>query len=1040
MTLPGFALANRHTVWAVTITALIFGSLAYVTLPIQLFPETAPPLVNVLTPYPGAAATDVADLVSDLVETEAASLENVYRVTSTSQDGLSLVQVEFTYDTDVDLAAVDVQNAISRIRSALPPSIGEPQVLKFSTSNRPVLTVGLIGADLVAVRRMADDVLQQEIQRVPGVAIVDVFGGYRPEVSVLLDRDRLETHHLPLAAVAQAIRDHNVSLPAGRIRSADRQYTFRVDEEARTPGQIARIPVTTPSGTRVVVGDVGEVRAGSSEDDSRFRVNGRAAIAMQIFRQDDANTVDVVQRAREQFGRIAERHPEIEIVEAEESATFTQQVVDNMLSSVWQALLLASVVIFLFLGSLRRGLVVAISMPMSFVLTFAVMKVLGFQLDLVTLTAIILAVGMVVDASVVVLENITRRFREGGVSAEAAALEGAAEVQFAVIAGNATTLVVLIPLLFLYGFVGKVFGPLAGTLMIAFLSSLVVALGLVPILSAMASRDGGRLEQLAQWLSRPWEWAMEVVRGVYLWLLLGALRARWAVFVLTGALLVAGLMLLRYQGMELLPIMDSGSSFVTVETPSGSSLEETERVMAEVEAAILMEPEVVRISNQMGFEPGMHSFGGGVQGPTRGHISLTLTPRDQRDETIWQIQDRLRERLARVPGIQTLVLREAGNTAKATTASSITVSVRGPDPLILDRLGDEVLQQVRTVRGIRNPYRTWRLDQRSVQLTIDPERTRELGLSPAAAARQLGQALDGTPAGVYRGELGEDTPIRVRYAKAYRVHEADALAVRALTTGDNRAVPFSAFAEAREIRVQGLVTRENLEPTLQILALHQDRALSFVTKDVEQAVARIAAPQGYTVSLEGENRDMTESRKELAGALGMAVVAIYLLLVAQFRSFIHPVTVLMSVPLSLIGVSVALWLGGKPVSMPVMVGLVLLVGIVVNNAIILIDFIRQRREGGMDRRQAIIGSVETRFRPIMMTSFSTIIGMVPLALEWALGAERFSPLAIAVIGGMTASTFLTLVVIPVLYDAFDELGAKLVRVGKRRDPGTGGAF
>jgi multidrug efflux pump subunit AcrB len=1027
MTFPEFALSNRYTVWAAAITALIFGTLAYFTLPIQLFPETAPPLVNILTPYPGAAAEDVADLVSDPIETEAASLESVYRVTSTSQDGLSLVKVEFTYDTDVDLAAVDVQNAISRIRSALPSSIGEPQVLKFSTSNRPVLTVGLIGPDLVAVRRLADDVLTQEIQRVPGVAIVDVFGGYQPEVSVLLDRDRLEAHRLRLAAVSDAIRSHNVSLPAGQIRSAGRQYTFRVDEEARTVEQIAGIPVTTLSGSRVLVGDIGEVSTGSSEDYSRFRVNGRAAIAVQIFRQDDANTVDVVQRARARLGKIAERHPEIEIVEAEESATFTQQVVGNMLSSVWQALLLASVVIFLFLGSLRRGLVVAISMPMSFVLTFAVMNILGIQLDLVTLTAIILAVGMVVDASVVVLENITRRFREGGISADAAALEGASEVQFAVIAGNATTLVVLIPLLFLYGFIGKVFGPLAGTLMIAFLSSLVVALGLVPILTALASREGGRLERLAQRLSRPWEQAMEFVRRAYLSLLRHALNTRWAVFGISGILFVAGLMLLRYQGMELLPIMDSGSSFVTVETPSGSSLDETERVMQEVEAAILKEPEVLRISNQMGFEPGMHSFGGGgVQGPTQGYISLTLTPRDQREESIWDIQDRLRERLARVPGIQTLVIRESGNTSKATTASSITVSVRGPDPLVLDRLGDEVLRQVRTVRGIRNPYRTWRLDQRSVQLAIDQDRTRDLGLTPAAAARELVQALDGTPAGVYRGGLGEDTPIRVRYAKGYRRQEADALAARVLAAGNGRAVPYSAFSQAREIRVQGLVTRENLEPTLQILALHQDRALSFVTQDVEQAVAGIMTPQGYTIALEGENRDMTESRNELVGALAIAVVAIYLLLVAQFRSFIHPVTVLMSVPLSLIGVSVALWVAGKPVSMPVMVGLVLLVGIVVNNAIILIDFIRQRREDGMDRRQAIVGSVETRFRPIMMTSFSTIVGMIPLALEWALGAERFSPLAIAVIGGMTASTFLTMIVIPVLYDAFDDLQMKLV--------------
>lgn len=1026
MTLSEFSLKNRHTVWALSIAAVIFGALAYLSLPIQLFPDTAPPLVNVLTPYPGAAAEDVADLVSDPIETEAATLEGVYKVSSTSQDGLSLVQVEFTYDMNVDLAAVDVQNAIARIQAKLPREIGEPQVLKFSTSDRPVLTMGLIAENPVAVRRLAEDVLAPEVQRLDGVAIVDVFGGYEPEISVQVDRDRLDAHHLRLAAVVEAIRNHNVSVPAGQIRSAGRQYTFRVDEQSRTLQEIAQIPITSPSGTRILVGDIAELKEGSGEDLSRFRVNGKAAIALQIFKQDDANTVEVVQRAQAKFTDLSERYAEIQMLEAEESASFTQQVVNNLLESVFQALLLASVIIFLFLGSARRGLVVAISMPMSFVLTFAGMKLFGIQVDMVTLTAIILAVGMVVDAAVVVLENITRHYHERKLAPDAAAMEGAAEIQFAVIAGNLTTLVVLIPLLFLYGFVGKTFGPLASTLIIAFLSSLLVALGLVPILTAMVTREGGKLEGIAKKISRPWDRAMEYLRAAYVWLLQKSLRTRWLVFITATVLFVAGAVIMRFIGMELLPKMDSGSSFVTVETPSGSSLDETEKVMQEVEAVILAEPEVERISNQMGFEPGMHSFGGGgVQGPTQGYIAITLTPRTERKETIWEIQDRLREKLAKIPGIQNFVVRESGSTAKATTASSIVVSIKGPDPLVLDKLGEQTLSLVRAVDGVRNPYRSWRLDQRSVVLSIDEERARELGLSPAQAARELVQSLDGMTAGVYRGELGEDTPIRVRYAKPFRRQEADALAVRTVSMRDGQVVPFSSIAISREMRAQGLVTRENLEPTLQVLALHQDRPLNFVTADVEKTVATISVPKGYAIALEGENKDMAESRDELVGALGIAVIAIYLLLVAQFRSFLHPITVMMAVPLSLVGVSVALWLAGKPVSMPVMVGLVLLVGIVVNNSIILIDFIRQRRLEGSDRREAIVESVRTRFRPIMMTSTSTIVGMLPLALEWALGAERFSPLAIAVIGGMTASTFLTMIVIPVLYDAFDDLGRRL---------------
>jgi len=1029
MNIPEFALKNKYTIWALTIAVVIFGTLAYFDLPIQLFPETAPPLVNILTPYPGAAAQDVSDLVSEIIEEEAASLEGVYRVTTTSQDGLSMVAVEFNYDISVDFAAVDVQNAISRIRSNLPRDIGEPQVLKFSTSDRPVLTVGLSGQNLVEVRRLADDVLGPEIQRVSGVALVDVFGGYIPEISVEIDRDRLEAHNIPLASVVNAIRSNNISVPAGQIRSEGRQYTFRVDEQSGTLDEVGRIPLVTPQGERILVKDVARVKGGSGEDLSRFRVNGTAAIAMQIFKQDDANTVDVVNLVRESIQEIEIRYPDIQVIEAEESASFTQQVVDNMLSSVWQALLLASIIIFLFLGSIRRGLVVAISMPMSFAITFAIMYGLNIELNLVTLTAIILAVGMVVDASVVILENITRHHEEEHLDPERAALTGASEIQFAVIGGVATTLIVLIPLLFLYGFTGKVFKPLALTLIITFSASIVVALGLVPILTILVSGKGGRFERLAAKTSAPWNWLMKYLRDGYILLLSKALRARWIVVLSAILFFVLGVALLRYQGMEMLPIMDSGSSTVTIETPSGSSLDETERVVRAVEQVIITEPNVERIATQIGFEPGMHSFGSaGVQGPTQGSISVTLSPRTEREESIWYIQNRIRDNINKIPGIQNFVVREKGSTSRATTASSITVKIKGEDPLVLDKIGDEVLAKIIAIPGVTNPYRSWRRDQQSIVLSVDADRAREMGLTPAVVAQELVQSLDGVPAGIFRGEMGEDTIIRVRYAPQFRSRHGDVFDVRTVSRPEGIAVPMTSIMTSHDTYVQGLVTRENMEPTLQVLALHQDRPLSFVSSDVGKAISTMQVPQGYSVALEGENKDMTESRDELLGALLIAVVAIYLLLVAQFKSFVHPLTVMTSIPLSLVGVSIALWIAGKPVSMPVMLGLILLVGIVVNNSIILIDFINQKREAGMERREAILSSVATRFRPIMMTSFSTIVGMIPLAFEWALGAERFSPLAIAVIGGMTASTFLTMIVIPIFYDILDSMVVKLRKV------------
>lgn len=1022
MTLSEFGLKNRYTVYALSIAAIFFGIVAYLSIPIQLFPETAPPLVNILTAYPGSSAEDVADMVSDPIEEECAALEGVYKVSSSSQDGLSLVTVEFRYNIDVDMAALDAQNAISRIRGKLPSGIQEPQVLKFSTSDRPVLTMGIIGENLTEVRRLAEDVLAPELQRVEGVALIDVFGGHEPELSVLLDRSRLESYGVPVGNIVSAIRSYNVSIPAGKITSTENQYAFRIDEQRKTIQDFETIPVRLQDGNRLQLGDLAQIQYGSAEDQSKYHVNGESAIAVQVFKQDDANTVDVVLKAQEKIRELDSRYPSLKFIEAEESASFTQQVVNNMFGSVAQALLLASIIIFFFLGSFRRAFVVAISMPMSFLLTFAGMKLFSIQIDLVTLTAIILAVGMVVDASVVVLENIVRRYHADTLSVEEAARVGASEIQFAIIAGNATTLTVLIPLLFLYGFVGKTFGPLAATLIIAFLSSLLVALIMVPILTTFTAGKSGRFERLAQKISAPWNAIMEKTRMFYLFLLRYALRRRWIVFVSSVGLLIIGIVLFRIQGTELLPKMDSGISFVTVETTSGTSLDQTESIIKEVEDIILEEPEVLLLSTQMGFEPGMHSFGGGgVQGPTQGYISITLTPRTDRNETIWEIQDRIRERLFRVPGIENLVVRESGSTARSTTASSIVVSISGDDPFVLDQLGDQVLKTVSNVPSVVNPYRSWRRDQRTISLSIKRERALELAMTPLSVAQDLTGSLDGILAGTFEDYNGDQTPIRVRYNRQYRQAEPDAYAVRAVSTVDGAVIPLGAISTGSETTVQGVVTRENLQPTLDILALHQGRPLNFVAADVSEAIQGLTIPKGYKVELLGEDKDMAESRNELVFAIIIAFVGVYLLLVAQFRSFLHPVTVLMSIPLSLIGVGLALWIAGKAVSMPVMVGLILLVGILVNNSIMLIDVIRQRRQEGVTRKDAITSSVETRFRPIMMTSLSTIVGMIPLAMEWALGAERFSPLAIAVIGGMTASTLLTMIVIPVLYDWLDDI-------------------
>lgn len=1037
MSLARKTVENPHLVWALALTAAIFGAVSYLRLPMQLFPDTAPPLVNVVTAWPGASAEDVAEDLGRELEEEFASLEGVVRVESSSRDNLSVVTAEFRYDRPVELAAVDVQNAIARIRGRLPADIEEPQVLRFSTSDRPVITLGVrpkhaAAGGLVTARRLAEDVIAPRFQRVPGVAAVDVFGGEVRSVLVEVDPRKLEAYRLPLGRVIAALRAHNVARPAGDIRTGDRRTMFRLEARADDVEALGRVPVVAPDGSRLRLRDVARLREGALEDDARFAIDGRRAIALQVFKTTEANTVEVVRAVEAAAAAIEASYPFLEIEVGEESATFTERSIDNLLANVWQALLLAGAVIFLFIGRWGASLVAFVSMPLSYGMTFALMKVTGTELNMVTLTAVILAVGMVVDASVVVLENISRHRDQEGRSAKEAAIAGADEVRLAVLAGAGTTLIVLVPLLFLSGFIGKTFGPLARTLLFAFTSSIAVALVLVPVL-ALSTGGRTRLDRVGLAIARPFQWTMDRVRDVYLKLLARSLRLRAVTVVVTLGLFAAGVALLRGQGSEVLPKMDGGSFFVSLETPAGSTLEETERVVRDIEAILKAEPEVVTIQSQVGFEPGMRSFSGtGAQGPTQGFITVTLTPRTERSETIWEIEDRVRRALARVPGIRTVTVRESGNTAKATTSAPIIVRVSGADPLVLDRLGDEVLARVARVPSVVEPVRNWRIDQERVLVDVDPLRAGRLGLSPAEVAAQMQMAATGVPAGWFHGGEGTPIPIRVRYAREAADTPDDLMGVPLIVPdGGAPAVPLRGVATFADDRGRAVVTREDLAPTLEVSAFTHGRPLSEIIADVEESLADLTVPAGYEVVLTGEKRDLAEAKGELGGALAVSVVAVYLLLVAQLRSFVHPFTILLTVPLSLVGVGLALFLAGKPVSMPVMVGLVLLVGTVVNNAIILLDFIRQRRDGGASRRDAVLASVRTRFRPIMMTSLSTIVGMIPLAAEWALGAERFSPLATAVIGGMTAATFLTLIVIPVLYDLFDDIGG-LMGSGRSR--------
>jgi len=1024
MTWPEFAIKHKYTIFALILAIVFFGFYAKNAMKIELFPDTSPPLVNVITVYPGASAEDVAKNLSKPLEEEFATLADVKKIKSSSQDGLSIVSVEFHYGRNVDAASIDVENAISRIKRNLPAGIQEPQVLKFSSSSKPILTLAISSnkLNLTDIHTLAENEIKNEIQLIDGVAAVDVIGGYKRQINVYIDRDKLNALHLSLDQVAGMIGAQNVNAPGGRITGRNREFLLRVNQKYDNVQQLGNTVLASQGGSYIHLKDVARIEDSNQELRSGYRFNGKNVIGLQIIKKDNANTVDVIARVKEEIGQLASQYPGLKFTVADDDSVFTKQVVDNMTTSTRDALILTTIIISLFIISLNESLIVAFSMPLSLLSAIVLMKIFGLSLNIVTLSALILSVGIVVDDAIIVVENIMRHQRELGKDIKTAAIDGASEIMLADVAGTATIVVVLIPLLFISGFVGRLFSPLAKTLIFAISSSLLVSLTIIPLLTVLLGQKRWAAgEKTLGLLIKPFTRAVTWLKELYANLTVKALKNRALTLLTALGFLMAGLGILRLIGMEVLPKMDAGSLMISMQTSPGYTLQETTRVVSQVEKLLANERAVINYSTRIGYEPGSHYMSDtGALGVNQAVITVNLTSRKERRETIWQIEDRLRREIARIPNIDTCVVKEVGGTANSTTAAPIDIKITGEDNQVLAYLADKVMQQAQTVPGTANLYLSWTLNSPQVNITVNENRAAAVGLTPADVSRQIFAAMEGLDASSLQVANGKDTDIVVRYRSQDRRSLTD-LMNTVISTPSGVQIPLRDIATIKMTDGASLVTRENLQQSIDVLGYTVQRPLSQVVSDIEKVIKNVPVPLGYKIEITGEKTDLQQSSQSLFTALVIAVVAIYLLLIAQFKSFMHPITIMLSIPLVLFGVAVALLLSGKTISLPAILGLILLAGTVVRNGIVLVDYIIRARGQGMERNAAIVQAVRVRFRPIMMTALANVFGMLPLALEWALGAERFSPLAITVIGGISVATLLTMVVIPVIYSIFDDL-------------------
>ncbi len=1017
-------LSRPHTILAATIAFTILGVIGFFSIPTNLFPDTNRPTISVVVQWPGAMTTDVATDITHPLEVRLSSIDGVRRVTSTSRDEVSAVQVEFEYGNDINTAANEVTTELSRVRGQLPTGIHEPLVFKITDAAKPAMVLAVrpakgSGLDMGQVRRMAENQLRDTLLNLPGVADAEVFGGPIRQVAVDLDRNRLQAHQLSIAQVMAALAGSNVSQPAGMVYQRGNRFLLTAQALAKTPDDIAAILVPLKNGAYVRVGDLGSVDWGAADPSSLYHGNGSPAVAVSLLRSEKGFTKPVIDAVDAHLKEVRAQFPNLDIRIADTQGRIIGLTVSNMLDSLRDAVIMTLVVILLFLGNSRAALVVAISLPLSYLLTFAILWWIGFEFDMVTLSAIIIAVGLLADDVVVVMENIERRMREMGEEGKLAAIRGLDEILLADTSGTVSTILVLLPIMFIGGYVQTVLRPLTITLSVALFASLVVSVTIIPLFAPMILKPGAR-DPLA-WLLNPFtRYIMEPVKRAYVRLVGWGLDHRAMVLILFVALFVASVSQLHFQGRELMRLMDTGISQIRFEAAPDTDDKAMEKLLTQVETTIKSELDpgwLISMSSVVGAEPGVKSFGA-ARLLQQGEITLNIVDRFHRNRTIFDINHAIQQRLHHIPGLISANVSPFGATPLSSLRATVDVMLQGPDPAVLGRLADQVMQRLKSVHGLTGMERTWQDHSERIALHVDPARARLYGLTAADVAVQVAEAVGGATAGSMRVPGENSIPVRVRLKQSQRT---DLESVRAINirARSGQFVPLASLATPALIAAPTAQTHQYLQPTIDVLAWRQNVAVSALHGEVAAALADMSLPHGYSIHYEGEYKQMAESGGRLVKAFALGLILLYLMLTVTFRSFLDPVAIMACLPLALIGAAFGLILGGKFLSMPAQMGMILLMGIVVNNGILLVDFAKVALKDGKDLRQAILESVAKRTRPILMTATAAAVGMVPIAMELAVGLERMSPLAFVAIGGLIAGTFLTLLAVPVLFHTLE---------------------
>nr|WP_309597002.1 efflux RND transporter permease subunit [Moraxella osloensis] len=1035
----------------IMLALMVIGLLATFRMKVEEFPNIEFPFVVVNTVYSGASPEVIETDITKKIEDQVNTIAGVKEVTSVTQQGLSQVIVQFDLNIPSDVAAQNVRDKLALVTPTFRDEVTTPIVAQYNPADAPVVSV-TFRSDKMSLRELStylDNTVKKQLQTVTGVGRVDILGGRQRQIRVLLNPTQMNAYKVSVNQISNALRSENVELPVGTINNQNQEMVIQVNGLVKTPNEFNQIIVaqnrsSTGAIVPVYLSQVAEVIDGQAEAESASLQNGQPAVAMDIIKMSDANVIDVVDKTQQRLAEIqATLPPGVTMTVVADSSKSIRGSLNNVVRTLIEGAILAVFIVWLFLGSWRSTIITGLTLPISLLGTLAAIWTFGFSINMMTLLALALCIGLLIDDAIVVRENIVRHVGMGKHHRQAA-LDGTQEIGLAVLATTLVIVAVFLPVAFMGGIIGRFFYQFGVTVSTAVLLSLFVSFTLDPMLSSIwpdpdAAHQHDRVNERVSFRKRPIAWLLDGFQrlldrltNLYSHILAWSLRHRLITVLIAIGSLVAAFFAVGLVGKEFVPQADMNEIKVKFETPVNANIDYTQQKAAQVNAVLQSFPEVTNTYatvNALSYS-----------GNNRVQVNVSLVPKDERTRGLDALNRAMREQLQQVGGIKVTSVAAAAM-AVSGGLKPIMISIKGNDLTELQRLSNEFMQKLSNVNGLVDLESTLKQPKSMVNVTINREAANDAGLSIGQIGQALRPLLAGDNVSTFKDDNGNNIDVNVRLNDDNRqtISQLQSMYLsssRMDQNGQPMLVPLSQVANFSETLGAPQINRRSLFREVVVQANTDGRPAGDIGADITKIQNEMKLPPGYSFAVQGSNKDMAESIGYATTALGLAIVFIYMLLGSQFNSFLYPVAIMASLPLSLIGVFFALFLFGSSLNMFSIIGIIMLMGLVCKNAILLIDFIKESLSNGLSRNEAIMLAGQTRLRPILMTTAAMVMGMIPLALGIGEGSEQQAPMAHAIIGGVITSTLLTLIVVPVIYTYLDDGKQRFLRLFAKKKATT----